>query len=167
MTIDRPDAITRQGASRGTGGDADSGRIRVLIADDHAIVRKGLCALLATEPDIEVIGEAQDGHEVIAEAQKLHPDVILMDLVMPCMNGLEATWHITAHNAQDHQEWSDKPEQHQKKTDSNACLRAHVHHWYNQQAVRRTAYDKSCMRLTNRWAQDAQGPEGPAHCEFA
>jgi NarL family two-component system response regulator LiaR len=97
MTIDRPDAITRQGASRGAGGDLDSGRIRVLIADDHAIVRKGLCALLATEPDIEVIGEAQDGHEVIAEAQELRPDVILMDLVMPRMDGLEATRHITAH----------------------------------------------------------------------
>jgi NarL family two-component system response regulator LiaR len=97
MTIDRPDAITRQGTSRGAGSGADSGRIRVLIADDHAIVRKGLCALLATEPEIEVIGEAQDGHEVIAEAQKLRPDVILMDLVMPRMDGLEATRHITAH----------------------------------------------------------------------
>ncbi len=97
MTIDRPDAITRQGASRGAGGDPDNSRIRVLIADDHAIVRKGLCALLATEPGIEVIGEAQDGYEVIAEAQKLRPDVILMDLVMPHMDGLEATRQITAH----------------------------------------------------------------------
>jgi NarL family two-component system response regulator LiaR len=97
ITIDRPDAISRQGTSRRAGRGADSGRIRVLIADDHAIVRKGLCALLATEPGIEVIGEAQDGHEVIAEAQKLRPDAILMDLVMPRMDGLEATRQITAH----------------------------------------------------------------------
>ena len=67
-----------------------SGPIRILIADDHAIVRKGLCALLATEPGIEVIGEARDGQEVIAEAQRLEPDVILMDLVMPQVDGLEA-----------------------------------------------------------------------------
>jgi NarL family two-component system response regulator LiaR len=65
--------------------------IRVLIADDHAIVRKGICALLDTEPDITVIGEARDGQEAIAAAQRMQPDVILMDLVMPGMDGLEAT----------------------------------------------------------------------------
>jgi NarL family two-component system response regulator LiaR len=70
--------------------------IRVLVADDHAIVRRGICALLATEPDIEVVGEAQDGREAVAEAQRLRPDVVLMDLVMPCMDGLEATRHIAA-----------------------------------------------------------------------
>ena len=70
--------------------------IRVLVADDHAIVRKGICALLATEPDIEVVGEAQDGREAIAQAGQLSPDVILMDLVMPCVDGLEAIRHITA-----------------------------------------------------------------------
>ncbi len=70
--------------------------IRVLVADDHAIVRKGICALLATEPNIEVVGEAQDGQEAIAEAQRLLPDVILMDLVMPCVDGLEAIRCITA-----------------------------------------------------------------------
>ena len=57
--------------------------IRVLVADDHAIVRKGICALLATEPGIEVVGEARDGNDVIAASQRLQPDVILMDLVMP------------------------------------------------------------------------------------
>jgi NarL family two-component system response regulator LiaR len=51
--------------------------IRVLVADDHAIVRKGICALLATEPGIEVVGEARDGNDAIAAAQKLQPDVIL------------------------------------------------------------------------------------------
>jgi NarL family two-component system response regulator LiaR len=70
--------------------------IRVLVADDHAIVRKGICALLATEPDIEVVGEAKDGREAIAGAEKLRPDVILMDLVMPSMDGLEAIRRIVA-----------------------------------------------------------------------
>jgi NarL family two-component system response regulator LiaR len=70
--------------------------IRVLIADDHAIVRKGLCALLATEPCIEVVGEAREGLEAIAQARRLAPDVILMDLVMPRLDGLEAIRRITA-----------------------------------------------------------------------
>jgi NarL family two-component system response regulator LiaR len=70
--------------------------IRVLVADDHAIVRKGIRALLATEPTIDVIGEAQDGREAISVADRLQPDVILMDLVMPGVDGLEATRHILA-----------------------------------------------------------------------
>lgn len=69
--------------------------IHVLIADDHAIVRKGLRALLATEPDIAVIGEASHGAEAVSQAQALQPDVILMDLVMPHMDGIEATRRIT------------------------------------------------------------------------
>jgi NarL family two-component system response regulator LiaR len=68
--------------------------IRVLIADDHAIVRKGIRALLSTEADIEVIGEADDGAQAVAQAQALRPDVILMDLVMPKMDGIEATRQI-------------------------------------------------------------------------
>jgi NarL family two-component system response regulator LiaR len=81
------------GARQSRGKD----RIRVLVADDHAIVRKGICALLATEPGIEVVGEAQEGREAIAQARRLQPDVILMDLVMPTVDGLEATRCITAH----------------------------------------------------------------------
>jgi NarL family two-component system response regulator LiaR len=70
--------------------------IRVLIADDHAILRKGIRALLKTEPDIEVVGETSDGLETVAQAEALRPDVILMDLVMPEMDGIEATRRITA-----------------------------------------------------------------------
>jgi DNA-binding NarL/FixJ family response regulator len=73
-----------------------SGAIRVLVADDHPIVRRGICALLATEPEIEVVGEAQDGWQAITEAHRLQPDVILMDLVMPGLDGLEATRQIRA-----------------------------------------------------------------------
>jgi NarL family two-component system response regulator LiaR len=70
--------------------------IRVLIADDHAILRKGIRALLSTEPGIEVVGETGDGLETVAQAHALRPDVILMDLVMPEMDGIEATRRITA-----------------------------------------------------------------------
>ena len=70
--------------------------IRVLIADDHAIVRKGIRALLATERDIEVVGEANDGAEAIIQAKALRPDVILMDLVMPKLDGIQATQQITS-----------------------------------------------------------------------
>jgi NarL family two-component system response regulator LiaR len=74
-----------------------SNPIQVLIADDHAIVRKGIRALLATELDIEVVGEARNGQEAIDEASRLEPDIILMDLVMPEVDGLEAIRHIVAH----------------------------------------------------------------------
>ncbi len=74
----------------------NSASIRVLIADDHAIVRKGLRALLATERDIHVVGEARDGMEAVAQAHACRPDVILMDLVMPKLDGIEATRQITA-----------------------------------------------------------------------
>jgi NarL family two-component system response regulator LiaR len=70
--------------------------IRVLVADDHAIVRRGLCALLATEPGIEVVGEAHDGREAVRQAQRFRPDVIVMDLVMPGTDGLEAIRRLQA-----------------------------------------------------------------------
>ncbi len=68
--------------------------IRILIADDHAIVRAGIRALLQLHPDFEVVGEAADGHEAILQARHLQPDVILMDLAMPGMDGLAATHEI-------------------------------------------------------------------------
>ncbi|HEY45374.1 MAG: LuxR family transcriptional regulator [Anaerolineae bacterium SM23_ 63] len=64
--------------------------IRLLIADDHAIVREGLQALIDTEPGMELVGEAQDGVEVVEMARSLNPDVILLDLVMPRVDGLQA-----------------------------------------------------------------------------
>ena len=70
--------------------------IRVLIADDHAIVRHGLCALLGTEHGIEVVGEAKDGNEAVARTKQLAPDVVIMDIVMPRKDGVEATVEIRA-----------------------------------------------------------------------
>lgn len=71
-------------------------RIRVLLADDHKILRQGLAGLLGEEPDIEVVGEAGDGLEAIAMAEKTQPDVVLMDVTMPHLDGIEATARITA-----------------------------------------------------------------------
>ena len=69
-------------------------KIRVLLAEDHTIVRKGLRALLEEEASIEVIGEAEDGREAVQKTQELLPDVVLMDLSMPGLSGLEATRQI-------------------------------------------------------------------------
>ena len=69
-------------------------KIRVLIADDHTLVREGLRALLQGEGSFEVIAEASDGHEAIERALEMRPDVILMDIGMPGLDGLEATRRI-------------------------------------------------------------------------
>ena len=74
--------------------------VRVLIVDDHAIVRKGIRALLAEVEYIQVVGEAGNGQDAVALAEDLKPDVILMDLVMPGMSGIEAIRHITSHQEQ-------------------------------------------------------------------
>jgi DNA-binding NarL/FixJ family response regulator len=67
---------------------------RILIADDHAILREGVRALLVNAGDMDVVGEASDGHQAIALAQQLEPDAILMDIAMPGLGGLEATIEI-------------------------------------------------------------------------
>lgn len=69
-------------------------RIKVLLAEDHTIVRKGIRSLLDDQPNIEVIGEAEDGREAIEKVEQLAPDIILMDNTMPILNGLEATRQI-------------------------------------------------------------------------
>ncbi len=70
------------------------GKIRVLVADDHTIVRQGLCALLRSEPDVDVAGEASDGLEAVEMAKIHNPDVVLMDIGMRNLNGLDATRKI-------------------------------------------------------------------------
>jgi two-component system, NarL family, response regulator LiaR len=72
--------------------------IRILIADDHAIVREGLRALIASEPGMELIGEAANGSEAVEQARSFHPDVILLDLVMPRQDGIQAIQEIKHEN---------------------------------------------------------------------
>lgn len=69
-------------------------RTRVLIVDDHTVLRDGLRLYLSTQPDIQVVGEAADGYEALAKVETLRPDVALMDLAMPRLNGIEATLRI-------------------------------------------------------------------------
>jgi two-component system, NarL family, response regulator LiaR len=68
--------------------------IRILLVDDHAVVRQGLKMFLGLDPDLEVVGEAENGEEAIRLTRDLNPDVILMDLLMPIMNGIDAITHI-------------------------------------------------------------------------
>jgi DNA-binding NarL/FixJ family response regulator len=88
---------TDRGRSAATGADVnDSARIRVLIVDDHQVVRTGLKVFFDLLPDIEVVGEAGDGSEGVAMARRLEPDVVLMDLLMPNMDGITAIGRIKA-----------------------------------------------------------------------
>ena len=71
-----------------------AGRIRVLLADDHAVVRAGIRSLLDSESDVQVVGEAEDGVEAVALTERLQPDVVVMDISMPKINGIAATRRI-------------------------------------------------------------------------
>ena len=70
--------------------------IRILIVDDHEIIRRGLKMRLGVEPDMNVVGEADDGDTALEQARLLQPDIILMDVLMPKMSGIIATHHITS-----------------------------------------------------------------------
>jgi DNA-binding NarL/FixJ family response regulator len=76
--------------------DGGGGTIRVLLADDHRILRTGLAGLLHGQPDIEVVAEASDGQMALELTRQLEPDVVIMDVNMPKLNGIAATHHITA-----------------------------------------------------------------------
>src|SRR2546421_317586 len=69
-------------------------KIAVLLVDDHMVVRQGLRALLAAETDLEIVGEAENGRQAVTLAKQISPDVIVMDVAMPLLNGLEATRQI-------------------------------------------------------------------------
>ncbi|MCP9969816.1 MULTISPECIES: response regulator [Actinomadura] len=73
-----------------------TGRLRIIVVDDHTVMRAGLVALLAAEPTIEIVGEAGDGREAVALARRLRPDVALLDLRMPVLDGVAATTEIGA-----------------------------------------------------------------------
>ncbi len=72
-----------------------SKKIRILLADDHAIVRQGFRLILAAEEDMEVVGEAANGREAVLRSEEFHPDVVVMDVAMPDLNGIEATRRIS------------------------------------------------------------------------
>jgi DNA-binding NarL/FixJ family response regulator len=85
---------TQRSKKKGEGGSAGDSRIRVLIADDHGLVRQGIVALLQRESDFELVGEALDGLEAVQKSRALLPDVVIMDIRMPKMDGIEATAHV-------------------------------------------------------------------------
>jgi DNA-binding NarL/FixJ family response regulator len=71
-------------------------RIRILLADDHAVVRQGFKMILSAQPDMEIVGEAGNGREAVEQAEELRPDVVVMDVAMPELNGIEATRRLAA-----------------------------------------------------------------------
>lgn len=70
-------------------------KIRILLADDHAVVRQGFRLILSSQSDMEIVGEAGNGREAVDLAEKLHPDVVVMDVAMPELNGIEATRRLS------------------------------------------------------------------------
>ena len=86
----------RRGAADGGDVVSDAGRLTVLIADDQALVRRGLRMILETEPDLDVVGEAEDGADAVSQVASTRPDIVLMDVRMPGVDGIEATRRILA-----------------------------------------------------------------------
>ena len=91
-----PDAIDPTADAHASDPSTEAPRVRVLLVDDHVVVRRGLRLVFDLEDDLEVVGEAGDGREALAQVAALHPDVVVMDLLMPVMNGVEATRAIRA-----------------------------------------------------------------------
>jgi DNA-binding NarL/FixJ family response regulator len=87
--------VNLQGGAKKTRAGKDMQKIRVILADDHTVVRQGLRALLVAEGDIDIVGEADNGRQAVQIARKLAPDVAVVDIAMPQLNGLEATRQIT------------------------------------------------------------------------
>src|SRR5712691_13339720 len=71
-------------------------RIRILLVDDHAVVRQGFKMILSAQPDMQIVGEAGNGREAVELAEKLQPDVVVMDVAMPELNGIEATRRLVS-----------------------------------------------------------------------
>lgn len=94
ITLCAATSIRSKWRSDSYGGDTPE-RIRVLLADDHKLVREGIALLLMGHPRIEVLGHAGDGQEAVEKARSLRPDVVLMDVTMPRLNGIEATRTIS------------------------------------------------------------------------
>ena len=91
----RPGPVLRRSRPDGTGEERPSGaRLRLVLADDHRIIRQALAAALSQEPDFEIVGEAEDGRTAVSLARDLRPDVVVMDVSMPRLDGIEATRRI-------------------------------------------------------------------------
>lgn len=95
-TVKETVAVTPATAPSAPGPRQERKRISVLLVDDHAIMRQGLASLLRIEPDIEIVGEAADGRQAVELARRHRPDVVVMDVNMPVMDGIEATRFILA-----------------------------------------------------------------------
>lgn len=95
MTIPPPSMSGPHGADVAAEQESDMETIRVLLADDHKILRDGLANLLREQPDIQLVGEVGDGQAAVDKTRELRPDVVVMDITMPKLTGIEATRLIT------------------------------------------------------------------------
>src|SRR5262245_11139628 len=97
-TLQRDTSISVTGVSQtfGVSRAAAHSRMRVLLVDDHLMVRQGLKTILENYDDLEIVGEASNGEEALAYSESLHPDIVVMDINMPVMNGIEATGRLKA-----------------------------------------------------------------------